>query len=33
MPEALVKGEEKAEDNEWEEIAKGIDIAIGNIRL
>ena len=31
MPDVLVKGEEKAEDNEWEEIAKGIDIAIGNI--
>ena len=31
MPEVLVKGEEKADDNEWEEIAKGIDIAIGNI--
>ena len=31
MPEVLVKGEEKAEDNEWNEIAKGIDIAIGNI--
>ena len=31
MPEVLLKGEEKAEDNEWEEIAKGIDIAIGNI--
>lgn len=31
MPEVLVKGEEKANDNEWEEIAKGIDIAIGNI--
>jgi len=31
MPEVLVKGEENAEDNEWEEIAKGIDIAIGNI--
>jgi len=31
MPEALVKGEEKSEDNEWEQIAKGIDIAIGNI--
>ena len=31
MPEVLVKGEEKTEDNEWEEIAKGIDIAIGNI--
>lgn len=31
MPEALVKGEEKANDNEWEEIAKGVDIAIENI--
>jgi len=31
MPEVLVKGEEKANDNEWEEIAKGIDIAIANI--
>jgi len=31
MPEVILKGEEKAEDNEWEEIAKGIDIAIGNI--
>ena len=31
MPEALVKGEENSEDNEWEQIAKGIDIAIGNI--
>jgi len=31
MPEVLVKGEEKAEVNEWEEIAKGIDIAIANI--
>ena len=31
MPEVLVKGEEKANDNEWEEIAKGIDIAIENI--
>jgi len=31
MPEVLVKGEEKPEDNEWEEIAKGIDIAISNI--
>ena len=31
MPEVLVKGEEKTEDNEWEEIAKGIDIAISNI--
>ena len=31
MPEVLVKGEEKANDNEWDEIAKGIDIAIDNI--
>ena len=31
MPEVLVKGEEKANDNEWEQIAKGIDIAIENI--
>ena len=31
MPEALIKGEEKANDNEWDEIAKGIDIAIENI--
>ena len=31
MPEVLVKGEEKANDNEWEEIAKGVDIAIANI--
>ena len=31
MPEVLVKGEEKANDNEWNEIAKGIDIAIENI--
>jgi len=31
MPEALIKGEEKANDNEWHEIAKGIDIAIENI--
>jgi uncharacterized protein (TIGR00255 family) len=31
MPEVLVKGEEKAEDNDGEEIAKGIDIAIANI--
>jgi uncharacterized protein (TIGR00255 family) len=31
MPEVLVKGEEKANDNEWEEFAKGIDIAIANI--
>ena len=31
MPEALIKGEEKANDNEWDEIAKGIDIAIENV--
>jgi uncharacterized protein (TIGR00255 family) len=31
MPEVLVKGEEKADDNEWDEIAKGVDIAIANI--
>ena len=31
MPEALIKGEEKANDNEWDEISKGIDIAIENI--
>ena len=31
MPEVLVKGEEQANDNEWDEIAKGIDIAIENI--
>lgn len=31
MPEALIKGEEKANDNEWDEIAKGIEIAIENI--
>ena len=31
MPEVLLKGEEKAEDNEWEEIAKGIDIAIRDV--
>ena len=31
MPEALIKGEEKANDNEWDEIAKGDDIAIENI--
>ena len=30
MPDVLVKGEERVEDNEWEEIAKGIDIAIAN---
>jgi len=31
MPEAMIKGEDKADENEWEEIAKGIDIAIENI--
>ena len=31
MPEVMQKGEEKADKNEWEEIAKGIDIAIENI--
>ena len=31
MPEVLVKGEEKADDNEWNEIAKGVDVAIANI--
>ena len=31
MPDVLVKGEEKADDNEWVEIAKGVDIAIANI--
>ena len=30
MPEVLTKGEEKSDENEWEEIAKGIDIAIAN---
>ena len=31
MPEVMQKGEEKADKNEWEEIAKGINIAIENI--
>ncbi|MDC0204376.1 YicC family protein [Flavobacteriales bacterium] len=31
MPDVIQKGEEKADENEWEEIAKGIDIAIENI--
>ena len=31
MPEVMQKGEEKVDKNEWEEIAKGIDIAIENI--
>ena len=31
MPEVIDKGEDKTDENEWEEIAKGIDIAISNI--
>jgi len=31
MPEALVKGEEKATEDEWSAIAKGVDTAIANI--
>jgi len=31
MPDALVKGQEKVDENEWDEIQKGIDIAITNI--
>ena len=31
MPEVLVKGEEKVDDNEWLEIQKGVDNAIANI--
>ena len=31
MPEVLVKGEEKVDENEWDEIAKGVDTAIANI--
>ena len=31
MPEALVKGEEKSNENEWEEIQKAINTAIGNL--
>jgi len=31
MPDVMVKGEEKSDDNEWDEIAKGIDIAINNL--
>tara|TARA_B110000879_G_scaffold204916_1_gene284567 strand:+ start:316 stop:1227 length:912 start_codon:yes stop_codon:yes gene_type:complete len=31
MPDVMVKGEEKLEDNEWEEIQKGVDIAIANL--
>ena len=31
MPEALVKGEEKSNENEWEEIQKAINTAIANL--
>ena len=31
MPEVLVKGEEKVDDNEWLKIQKGVDTAIANI--
>ena len=31
MPETLIKGEGKFDENEWEGIAKGVDIAIANI--
>ena len=31
MPDVMVKGEEKSEDNEWEDIQKGVDIAIANL--
>jgi uncharacterized protein (TIGR00255 family) len=31
MPDVLTKGEEKSDDNEWEEIAKGVNIAIDNL--
>jgi len=31
MPETMIKGEDKKDENEWEEIAKGVDIAIENI--
>ena len=31
MPGVVEKGEEKVDENEWEEILKGIDIAISNI--
>jgi len=31
MPDVMLKGEEKSDDNEWEEIAKGVDIAINNL--
>jgi uncharacterized protein (TIGR00255 family) len=31
MPDAIIKGEEKADQNEWEEINKGISIALNNL--
>jgi uncharacterized protein (TIGR00255 family) len=31
MPDVLTKGEEKSDDNEWEEIAKGVNTAIDNL--
>ncbi len=31
MPDVLIKGEEKSDGNEWEEIAKGVNTAIGNL--
>lgn len=31
MPDVMVKGEEKSDDNEWEDIQKGVDIAIANL--
>jgi uncharacterized protein (TIGR00255 family) len=31
MPDVMVKGEEKSDDNEWEDIQKGVDIAISNL--
>lgn len=31
MPEVLVKGQEKLDENEWLEIQKGVDTAIANI--
>jgi uncharacterized protein (TIGR00255 family) len=30
MPDVMQKGEEKADENEWDEIAKAVDIAIEN---
>jgi uncharacterized protein (TIGR00255 family) len=31
MPETLIKGDEKVDENEWEEVVKGIDLAINNL--